>query len=102
MLGLKAGDRVRFQRTDGGRWQEGTVVGREKDGSVALFDAKGAARAIVVERLEVRTRGPRGAVAWEPVVERAGRSEQMSLLAEPAPERRPSRRTGPGPGGRAR
>jgi len=93
-LGLRTGDRVRFQRADGGRWHEGTVVGRERDGSVALFDGKGASRSIAVERLEVRTRGPRGAAAWEPVVDRAGRSEQMSLLAEPPPERRPSRRSG--------
>jgi hypothetical protein len=92
-LGLHAGDRVRFQRTEGGRWQEGTVSGREKDGSIALFDTKGAARAIPPERLEVRTKGPRGAVAWEPVTERAARAEQMSLLQAQPPERRPPPRT---------
>lgn len=79
-LGLRVGDIVRFRRTDGGRWQEGRVAGREKDGSVSVRDAKGAARAIVVERLEVQTRGPRGGTVWEPVSERAGRTEQLGLL----------------------
>lgn len=78
-LALRPGDRVRFQRTPGGRWNEATVVGLERDGSVALRDAKGAARAIVASRLEVRTKGPRGASIWESVMERAARVEQMPL-----------------------
>jgi hypothetical protein len=55
-------------------------VGRAKDGSVALRDAKGAARNLPIDRLEVRTSGPRGAVTWEPVAARAARSEQLHLL----------------------
>ena len=78
-LALRPGDRVRFQRTAGGRWHEATVVGLERDGSVSLRDGKGAARAIVAGRLEVRTKGPRGASIWESVVERAARIEQMPL-----------------------
>jgi hypothetical protein len=56
------------------------VVRRERDGSVGLSDGKGAARAIPVEQIEVRTQGPRGGVIWEPLPERAARTEQMRLL----------------------
>jgi hypothetical protein len=79
-LGLRPGDRVRFRRRDAGRWQEGAVERVERDGSVGLRDAKGAARALPVDRLEVRTNGPRGAVTWEPLPERVARTEQMRLL----------------------
>jgi hypothetical protein len=56
------------------------VVTRERDGGVGLRDAKGAARAIAIDHIEVRTRGPRGGIIWEPLAERAARSEQMKLL----------------------
>lgn len=78
-LGLRPGDRVRFRRRDTGRWREGRVVGRERDGSVALRDQRGASRSIRPEQLEVRSVGPRGGVIWEPVPERAARIEQLSL-----------------------
>ena len=78
-LGLRAGERVRFRRRDGSRWREGVLTGREKDGSVALRDAKGASRAIAAERLEVRRPGPRGAATWRPVPEVAAEREQLSL-----------------------
>ncbi|HEV2810156.1 MAG TPA: tudor domain-containing protein [Acidimicrobiales bacterium] len=79
-LGLSAGDRVRFRRRDGGRWREGVVSGIHKDGSVALHDEDGRARAITSERLELRTTGPRGATTWEPLPEHAARPEQLRLL----------------------
>lgn len=78
-LGISPGDRVRFRR-GGGRWKEGLVERREKDGSVGLRDGKGSSRAIPVDRLEVKTNGPRGAPRWEPLAERAARTEQMRLL----------------------
>jgi hypothetical protein len=78
-LGLRRGDAVRFRRGSG-NWRQGVVTGRERDGSVALQDSRGRSRAIAVERLEVRCRGPRGASTWEPVVERAGRPEQFELF----------------------
>jgi hypothetical protein len=78
-VGLKAGDRVRFRRREGERWHEAKVEQRERDGSIGVRDGKGAARAIPLERLEVRTHGPRGAMTWEPAVERAARTEQMEL-----------------------
>jgi hypothetical protein len=70
---------VRFRRRDGERWHEAKVERREKDGSIGVRDAKGAARAIPLDRLEVRSKGPRGAVTWEPGLERAARLEQMEL-----------------------
>lgn len=79
-LGLRAGDAVRFRRKAEGRWQSGTAERREKDGSLGVRDGKGAARAIPIELVEVRTRGPRGALVWEPLPERAARTEQLKLL----------------------
>ena len=79
-LGLERGMRVRFRRRDGERWKNGTVERVEKDGSLGLRDGRGAARAIPVDLVEVETRGPRGARTWEPVAERAARTEQMKLL----------------------
>lgn len=79
-LNLRPGDRVRFRRATGVRWQEATVVGRERDGSIAARDAKGASRSLVAERLEVLTTGSRGRPNWEPVLSHATRTEQMRLL----------------------
>jgi hypothetical protein len=79
-VGLRPGDRVRYRRKEGGRWHEATVERRERDGSIGVRDERGAARALPLERLEVRTTGPRGATTWEPVTERAGRTEQLDLL----------------------
>jgi len=38
-----------------------------------------AARALPIECIEVRTTGTRGGVRWEPLAERAARTEQQSL-----------------------
>jgi hypothetical protein len=46
-------------------------------------DERGASRALRHERLEVAARGPRGAAMWEPVADRAGRTEQLGLWARP-------------------
>lgn len=80
-LGLTPGERVRWRDRPGGRWREGTVVERERDGSVGVRDGKGASRSLTVDRLEVRTRGPRGARTWEPLSVRAARTEQLPLFA---------------------
>jgi hypothetical protein len=79
-LGLAEGDAVRFRRRDGERWKPATVARRETDGSVGLRDTKGALRALPLALVEVRTTGPRGGVVWEPLTDRAGRTEQMKLL----------------------
>lgn len=78
-IGLRVGDRVRFRRSAGEHWHEGIVKGRERDGSVALHDRRGAARAIPIDRLEVRRPGPRGAPAWRSVADLASRAEQLDL-----------------------
>lgn len=78
-LGLRRGDTVRFRRGTG-NWSEGVVSARERDGSVGLQDARGRSRAIAVERLEIRCRGPRGGWVWERLVERAARPEQFELF----------------------
>lgn len=79
VLGLRPGDRVRFRRLDGGAWKEAKVERRERDGSVGIRDERGAARAIPLDRLQVRTTGPRGGSVWEPLAERAVRDEQLGI-----------------------
>src|SRR5882757_7811714 len=78
-IGLRPGDRVRFRRREGGSWEEGRVERRERDGSVGVRDSKGAARAIPLDRLQLRTTGPRGGAVWEAVAERAARDEQLGI-----------------------
>jgi hypothetical protein len=84
-LGLSAGDRVRWRDGRSSRWREGRVVGRERDGSVGVRDGRGASRALRVDRLEVRGRGPRGGVMWEPLPQRVSRSEQLGLWEREVP-----------------
>ena len=79
-IGLAPGEAVRFRRRAGDRWRSGVVEGRERDGSLAVRDGKGSHRSLPLELVEVRTSGPRGARTWEPVTERAGRTEQLRLL----------------------
>ena len=76
-LGLRAGERARFRK--GARWQEGRLAGVEPDGSLRVHDAKGAARSLSPERVEVRREGPRGAVAWRSVPDVMGDVEQLGL-----------------------
>jgi hypothetical protein len=84
-LGLVAGDRVRWRDRAGARPREGTVTGRERDGSVGVRDGRGASRALRIERLEVAVRGPRGGHGWEPLADRVARQQQMPLWSpEPA------------------
>jgi hypothetical protein len=79
-VGLRTGLRVRWRPREGARWVEGTVTGRERDGSVGVRDPEGRARALPLARLEVATTGPRGARTWEPATERAARTEQLGLF----------------------
>jgi hypothetical protein len=78
-VGLRPGDTVRYRRRGGGTWQEATVERRERDGSIGVRDERGAARAIPVDRLEVRGTGRRGGVRWEPLAARAERDEQLGI-----------------------
>lgn len=90
-LGLAAGDRVRWRDRRSSRWREGRVIGIERDGSVGVRDARGASRALRVDRLEVRDRGPRGGVVWEPLPERVARTEQLGLWRDEETEAPPTR-----------
>jgi len=89
-LSLAPGDRVRFRRAAGQHWQEATVESRERDGSVALRDAKGASRFIRFDQLEVyRVKNRTG--RWEQVDEQEW--EQLSLFdAAPVKPSKPSAR----------
>ena len=80
ILGLAEGETVRWRSGTSGRWQTGTVVRRERDGSVGVTDRRGMSRSLTVERLEVTCSGRRGAKRWEPLSERAARNEQLRLL----------------------
>jgi hypothetical protein len=79
-IGLRKGDTVRFRRSSDEHWKQAAVMRRERDGSIGLRDEKGASRAIAMDQIEVKTAGPRGGVAWEPLVDRARRTEQLRLL----------------------
>jgi hypothetical protein len=79
-LGLRVGEPVRFRRRQNSRWQDGRVIGRERDGSVGVRDGRGAARALPATAVEVRRAGPRGGMTWETVSELAARAEQLRLL----------------------
>jgi hypothetical protein len=79
-VGLRPGDVVRYRRREGGTWHEAVVERRERDGSIGVRDERGAARALLVERLQVRTTGARGGTVWEPVTIRADRDEQLGLF----------------------
>lgn len=78
-LGVRVGEAVRFRRRPGGHWCEATVTGLERDGSLGVRDGEGRARALRPEAVEVRRTGSRGATRWEPLVERAARSDQLRL-----------------------
>lgn len=89
-LGLVVGDRVRWRDRPNARPREGKVIGRERDGSVAVRDARGASRALRVERLELAVRGPRGGHRWESLADRAAAEQQIPLWSSgPADGRTP-------------
>jgi hypothetical protein len=79
VIGLHAGERARFRESSGGRWHDAVVVGVERDGSVALRDAKRAARSIPLERVEVLRRAGRGRPKWCTAAEVAITWEQLPL-----------------------
>jgi hypothetical protein len=78
-IGLEIGQLVRYVGSSDKRPREGVVLRRERDGSVGLRDERGRARAIPVERIEVRVVGPRGGEQWVPLTE-AGGGLQLGLF----------------------
>jgi hypothetical protein len=87
-LGLREGEEIRFRRPDRKRWQTGFVRRLGADGSIGVTDANGASRSVAPALVEVRRIGPRGKPAWEPLLDRAGRTQQLELGTEPPPEKR--------------
>ena len=80
ILGLRTGEAVRWRDSAAGRWHQGTVAHRERDGSIGVHDERGMARSLAVDRLEVHRVGRRGGKGWEPLTLRAARCEQLRLL----------------------
>lgn len=78
-LGLRRGEQVRFRRADRGRWQVGSVHRIERDGSLRVTDADGAARTVALAEVEVQVPGARRSPRWEAVAERAARAVQLTL-----------------------
>lgn len=76
-IGLRAGEPVRYRK--GSRWQEGRLGGVEPDGSLRVHDAKGAARSLPADRVEVRRAGTRGGAVWRSVPDVMGNDEQLGL-----------------------
>jgi hypothetical protein len=75
-LGLRPGEAARFRRRGNERWSKCRLAGVETDGSLRVIDDKGATLSLPVDRVEVR----RGKSSWEPVSDRASRTEQLGLL----------------------
>lgn len=67
---IVSGEAVRWRRQAGARWNQGTVIRREADGSIAVRDGNSAWRSIPVERMEAQTVTKRGAKKWVPLAER--------------------------------
>ena len=78
-VGLEIGQIVRYAGTSDKRLREGVVLRRERDGSIGLRDDRGRARAIPVERIEVRVIGPRGGEQWVPLID-TGDGLQLGLF----------------------
>ena len=79
LLGLKAGEPVRFRKGAAGRWFAGKMSGVAIDGSITIYDANGAARSLRPERVEVRRPGGRGRLTWQAVSDVAITWEQLQL-----------------------
>ena len=81
-IGVRPGEAVRFRRADRSRWQTGSVDRLERDGSLRITDADGAARTVPLAQVQVRvTRRGRGGSTgpWEPLADRAARAVQLTL-----------------------
>lgn len=78
-IGLEIGQLVRYVGRSDKRFRDGVVLRRERDGSVGLRDDRGRARAIPIERIEVRIVGPRGGEQWVALTD-AGGGLQLGLF----------------------
>jgi hypothetical protein len=71
---------VRFRRAGRGRWQSGRIAYVERDGSITVHDAHGAARSLRPEHLEVKRPGKRKKLTWQAVTDVAVTWEQLTLF----------------------
>jgi hypothetical protein len=71
-VGLEIGQLVRYIGSSDKRFHDGVVLRRENDGSIGLRDERGRARAIPIDRIEVRVIGPRGGEQWVPLTDASG------------------------------
>ncbi len=71
-IGLEIGQLVRYIGRSDKRYRDGVVLRRERDGSIGLRDDRGRARAIPIERIEVRVVGPRGGEQWVKLTDATG------------------------------
>jgi hypothetical protein len=76
-IGLGPGEQVRFRRADRARWQVGSARRLERDGSLRIADADGAARTVPLAHVQVRRKGTG---RWEPLADRCARAVQLTLL----------------------
>lgn len=79
-IGLTAGEEVRFRRADRGRWQTGHIAYVERDGSITIHDAHGAARSLRPDYLEVKRPSKRKKLTWQAVPDVAVTWEQLTLF----------------------
>lgn len=79
-IGLRLGESIRFRRHDGRRWQVGTVLRVEPDGSITFHDGDGAAHSQRPEVVMVRRPGNRGRLVWQTVSDVATTWEQLELF----------------------
>jgi len=77
-IGLRVGEAVRFRRAERSRWQVGMVRRLERDGSLQVTDADGAARNVILAEVWVSARSGRSP-RWEPLAERTSRAVQLTM-----------------------
>lgn len=64
---LRPDDTVRFPKMHGHHRIEGRPISVNADGSLNV-NASGKIRSVLLERIEVKMRGPRGGVQWVPLI----------------------------------
>ena len=79
-FGLRRGEPIRFRRAPRGRWHTGHLDRIERDGSIGIYDDKGAARALRADVVEIQGTTPRGARCWELLADRMHRGDQLELF----------------------
>lgn len=61
--GVEVGDPCRFRPRPNARWQTGRILGVSKDGAVHV--SGNGFRTFPIDRIEIKTYGPKGGVHWQ-------------------------------------